>query len=30
MGREIFVYFNNVGYGNAVRNVMTLREMVRA
>jgi uncharacterized protein YecE (DUF72 family) len=30
MGREVFVYFNNDGYGNAVRNAMTLREMVRA
>jgi len=30
MGREVFVYFNNDGYGNAVRNAMTLREMVQA
>jgi len=29
MGREVFVYFNNDGYGNAVRNAMILREMVR-
>jgi uncharacterized protein YecE (DUF72 family) len=25
MGREVFVYFNNDGYGNAVRNAQTLR-----
>ena len=30
MGREVFVYFNNDGYGNAVRNAQKLREMVRA
>jgi hypothetical protein len=29
MGREVFVYFNNDGDGNAIRNAMTLREMVR-
>ncbi len=30
MGREVFVYFNNDGYGNAIRNAQTLREMVRS
>jgi uncharacterized protein YecE (DUF72 family) len=30
MGREVFVYFNNDGYGNAVRNAQILRAMVRA
>jgi len=30
MGREVFVYFNNDGYGNAVRNARTLRAIVRA
>jgi uncharacterized protein YecE (DUF72 family) len=30
MGREIFVYFNNDGYGNAVRNALTLRAIMRA
>jgi uncharacterized protein YecE (DUF72 family) len=30
MGRDVFVYFNNDGYGNAVRNARTLREIVRA
>ncbi len=29
MGRDVFVYFNNDGAGNAVRNARTLREMVR-
>lgn len=27
-GRDVFVYFNNDGDGNAVRNALTLREMV--
>ena len=27
-GKEVFVYFNNDGYGNAVRNAVTLRRMV--
>jgi uncharacterized protein YecE (DUF72 family) len=30
MGREVFVYFNNDGYGNAVRNAQTLRAIVGA
>lgn len=30
MGREVFVYFNNDGYGNAVRNAMTLRAIMCA
>jgi uncharacterized protein YecE (DUF72 family) len=30
MGREVFVYFNNDGFGNAVRNARTLRAIVRA
>jgi uncharacterized protein YecE (DUF72 family) len=30
MGREVFVYFNNDGCGNAVRNAQMLRAMVRA
>jgi uncharacterized protein YecE (DUF72 family) len=30
LGREIFVYFNNDGYGNAVRNAQTLRAIVGA
>jgi uncharacterized protein YecE (DUF72 family) len=30
MGRDVFVYFNNDGYGNAVRNATTLRAMVPA
>jgi uncharacterized protein YecE (DUF72 family) len=30
MGREVFVYFNNDGYGNAVRNALTLRALVGA
>jgi len=29
-GRAVFVYFNNDGYGNAVRNARTLREYVGA
>ncbi len=28
MGRDVFVYFNNDGSGNAVRNARTLREMI--
>jgi uncharacterized protein YecE (DUF72 family) len=28
MGKEVFVYFNNDGEGNAVRNAFTLREML--
>jgi uncharacterized protein YecE (DUF72 family) len=27
-GRDVFAYFNNDGYGNAVRNALTLRQMV--
>ena len=27
-GKEVFVYFNNDGYGNAVRNAVALRRMV--
>jgi uncharacterized protein YecE (DUF72 family) len=30
MGRDVFVYFNNDGAGNAVRNAMTLKRMVGA
>jgi uncharacterized protein YecE (DUF72 family) len=30
MGRDVFVYFNNDGGGNAVRNALTLKEMVGA
>lgn len=30
MGREVFVYFNNDGGGNAVRNATTLRSIVQA
>jgi uncharacterized protein YecE (DUF72 family) len=30
MGREIFMYFNNDGYANAVRNAQTLRAIVGA
>jgi len=30
MGRDVFVYFNNDGGGNAVRNAMTLKGMVGA
>jgi uncharacterized protein YecE (DUF72 family) len=30
MGREVFIYFNNDGYANAVRNAQTLRAIVRA
>jgi len=30
MGREVFVYFNNDGYANAVRNAMTLRAIMHA
>jgi len=26
-GKEVFVYFNNDGYGNAVRNAITLRRL---
>jgi uncharacterized protein YecE (DUF72 family) len=29
MGREVFVYFNNDGSGNAVRNADRLREILR-
>jgi uncharacterized protein YecE (DUF72 family) len=28
MAREVFVYFNNDGYGNAVRNALTLRQFL--
>jgi uncharacterized protein YecE (DUF72 family) len=28
LGREVFVYFNNDGYGNAVRNALTLRHVM--
>ena len=28
MGKEVFVYFNNDGEGNAVRNAFTLRGML--
>jgi uncharacterized protein YecE (DUF72 family) len=27
-GKEVFAYFNNDGYGNAVRNARTLRQLV--
>jgi|ERR1017187_594170 uncharacterized protein YecE (DUF72 family) len=30
MGRDVFVYFNNDGGGNAVRNALTLKLMVGA
>ena len=30
MGRDVFAYFNNDGGGNAVRNAMTLKQMVGA
>jgi uncharacterized protein YecE (DUF72 family) len=30
MGRDVFVYFNNDGGGNAVRNARMLTEMTRA
>jgi uncharacterized protein YecE (DUF72 family) len=30
MGRDVFVYFNNDGGGNAVRNALTLKQMVGA
>jgi uncharacterized protein YecE (DUF72 family) len=30
MGRDVFVYFNNDGGGNAVRNALTLKEMLGA
>ena len=30
MGRDVFVYFNNDGGGNAVRNALTLKGMVGA
>jgi hypothetical protein len=30
MGRDVFVYFNNDGGGNAVRNALTLKWMVGA
>ena len=29
-GRDVFAYFNNDGYGHAVRNALTLREMLGA
>jgi hypothetical protein len=28
MAREVFVYFNNDGEGNAVRNALTLRQFL--
>jgi uncharacterized protein YecE (DUF72 family) len=28
MGRDVFVYFNNDGEGNAVRNADTLKQML--
>ena len=30
MARDVFVYFNNDGAGNAVRNAATLRQLVGA
>jgi len=30
MGRDIFVYFNNDGYANAVRNALTLRAIMHS
>ena len=30
MGKDVYVYFNNDGDGNAVRNANTLRGMVGA
>jgi uncharacterized protein YecE (DUF72 family) len=30
MGRDVFVYFNNDGSGHAVRNAITLKELVGA
>jgi uncharacterized protein YecE (DUF72 family) len=30
MGRDVFVYFNNDGGGNAVRNALTLKQLVGA
>ena len=30
MGRDVFVYFNNDGGGNAVRNALTLKGMIGA
>jgi uncharacterized protein YecE (DUF72 family) len=30
MGRDVFVYFNNDRGGNAVRNALTLKQMVGA
>jgi uncharacterized protein YecE (DUF72 family) len=30
MGRDVFVYFNNDGGGNAPRNALTLRQMIGA
>jgi hypothetical protein len=30
MGRDVFVYFNNDGEGNAVRNATTLKRFVAA
>ena len=29
-GKDVYVYFNNDGAGNAVRNAVTLRDMVGA
>jgi uncharacterized protein YecE (DUF72 family) len=28
MGRDVFVYFNNDGYGHAVRNAARLKELI--
>ncbi len=30
LGKDVFVYFNNDGYGHAVHNARTLRELVRS
>jgi uncharacterized protein YecE (DUF72 family) len=30
MGSDVFVYFNNDGNGNAVRNALTLRQLLGA
>jgi uncharacterized protein YecE (DUF72 family) len=28
MGKDVYVYFNNDGDGNAIRNALTLRDMI--
>jgi uncharacterized protein YecE (DUF72 family) len=30
MDRDVFVYFNNDGEGNAVRNAITLKQLIGA